>query len=75
MAPELSAHDWLLTFATGPGSARRHVTIPADLNLCFQAAKLTHQRRLNHVGPIAWAAMIRADNGVKRCVIFQISAQ
>jgi transposase len=29
MALELSAHEWLLTFATGPGSARRHVPIPA----------------------------------------------
>ena len=29
MALELAAHEWLLTFAAGPGSARRHVTIPA----------------------------------------------
>jgi transposase len=29
MALELSASEWLLTFATGPGSARRHVPIPA----------------------------------------------
>lgn len=29
MALELSATDWLLTFATGPGSARRHVRVRA----------------------------------------------
>jgi transposase len=29
MALELSASEWLLTFATGPGSARRHAKVPA----------------------------------------------
>lgn len=29
MALELSASEWLLTFATGPGSARRHVRVRA----------------------------------------------
>jgi transposase len=29
MALELSASEWLLTFATGPGQARRHAKVPA----------------------------------------------
>src|SRR5438874_2517371 len=43
MALELSASEWLLTFATGPGSARRHVRVPAR-DLSRVVAEITRAR-------------------------------
>jgi transposase len=54
MALELSAHDWLLTFATGPGSARRHVTTPArdGARLLAEVARAKAKLRLPAGAPV-----------------------
>jgi transposase len=46
MALELSAAEWLLTFATGPGQARRHTRVAAGDRAAVLAAVATAKARL-----------------------------
>jgi hypothetical protein len=73
MALELSAADWLLTFATGPGQARRHAKVRArdraavlvEIARQGRAPPLRgHARRLLLRGrPAGWRPRGRARGG------------